>query len=155
MDLNLFLTIELTKNQLRIDEGLVLVVYPDTLGNSSIGYGFNKDANQYPQEILPYIDNENHITLEVAEYLLHTETENAYKSAMRIFPDFDHYPRRKQAALVNMIYNMGVGSFLTFKNTIQHIKNCEWQRASTNILLSKYAKQVGKRAERIADVLRS
>lgn len=149
------LVIELAKHQLRRHEGLRLKAYSDIYGFKTIGYGYNVDANGIPEELKPWLPSTTmtHITIEIAEYLLDKHTKKAYEGAVNAIKGFRTWPISKQAAIVNMIYNIGLGSFLQFKATIEHLEAKEWDDAKHHILNSLYAKQVPKRAKEIADAI--
>ena len=52
--------------------------------------------------------------------------------------------------VVNMAFNLGVPGFLKFSNTIAAIKRGDYDTAADGMLKSKWASQVGARAERLA-----
>lgn len=55
--------------------------------------------------------------------------------------------------LIEMIFNMGLGTFLKFKNLIEAVNDENWERASANMLDTKWATQVGQRAKTLAKVM--
>jgi len=55
-------------------------------------------------------------------------------------------------AFMNMLFNMGLGTMMEFKNTlgcIKGTKNPDWKKVAANLKQSLWYKQVGDRAERI------
>ena len=55
-------------------------------------------------------------------------------------------------AFMNMLFNMGLGTMMKFKNTlgcIKGTKNPDWKKVAANLKQSLWYKQVGDRAERI------
>ena len=64
-------------------------------------------------------------------------------------------PESVQEALVDLAFNMGTPTLLTFKRALRALQAQEWDNAADEILSSRYAKQVGRRAEIIADMIRS
>jgi lysozyme len=60
---------------------------------------------------------------------------------------------RRQAVL-EMAFNMGVGGLLTFKNMLAALKSGDYERAADEALDSRWAKQVGHRANNIAERIR-
>ncbi|MDX2469739.1 MAG: hypothetical protein QNL04_04065 [SAR324 cluster bacterium] len=48
----------------------------------------------------------------------------------KLFPEFDSFPAPAKLALLNMIFNMGYGTFSTFDNLITHVLARNWQGAS-------------------------
>jgi hypothetical protein len=55
-----------------------------------------------------------------------------------------------KSILANMAFNLGVKGLLKFKKTIGFLALGQYQEASREMLESKWAKQVGKRAERLS-----
>lgn len=134
--------------ELKSHEGLRLKTYKDTTGHLTIGYGRNLE--------------DNGISKEEAEMLLKNDIENAVNTAKKIFKAslFINFTENRQRAIVNMIFNLGEGSavkrtgFLGFRNMVTAIQVGDWIVASQEALRSKWAKQVGPRAEYIASLLR-
>ena len=59
---------------------------------------------------------------------------------------FDDIPEEKQQILVNMAFNLGVAGLMNFKNMLSAVEEGRWSDASTEMLDSKWADQVGTRA---------
>ena len=59
----------------------------------------------------------------------------------------------RQAAIIDLTFNMGPGWFSMFSNTILLIKSARFKSAGTALLNSRYAKQVGLRARENAYAL--
>jgi lysozyme len=55
----------------------------------------------------------------------------------------------RQAALANMVYNLGARGLAGFKNMNKAIRAGNWNAAATHAMDSKWYTQVGKRAKRI------
>lgn len=128
------------KDDLRRDEGLRLYPYKDSAGKWTIGYGRNL--------------SDNGITREEAEILLaHDiyEAERGLDAAIPWWKDLDALRRR---ALLNMAFNLGIPKLLGFVKMLDAMKRRDFSVAAEECLSSKYAKQVGKRAERIAALIR-
>jgi len=123
--------------------------YQDTTGNDTIGYGHKLTESEI--ESGKYKDG---ITEQQARALLDkdvkkhsTELYSNYKWAQKA-------PPKVRKALEDMYFNMGGTNFGTFKNTLKLIENGDYEKAADNIMKSKYARQVGKRAERNAELIR-
>jgi lysozyme len=54
-----------------------------------------------------------------------------------------------------MIFNMGRPRLSNFKKFIAYINESKWLEASNEMLNSAWAKQVGKRAQRLSDRIKS
>ena len=121
-------------------EGIRLKPYLCTAGKMTIGIGRNIE--------------DNGISIEEAEYLLKNDIAQSYKELQQNFPwEKDLSPRRK-GVLVEMIFNMGINRFKQFKNMLKACQEGDFEKASKEALDSKWACQVGKRAETLAQFLR-
>ena len=128
--------VELTKHF----EGLRLKPYTCTAGKLTIGYGHNLE--------------DNGITLEIAEILLRTDLACARMEVCAKFPWLMKLNEPRQYVLVDMCFNMGITRLLTFKKMLAALQEGQFERASHEMLDSKWAKQVGKRATRLAEIMR-
>ena len=127
------LTVELMR-----DEGVKLKVYKDSLGIETIGVGRNiRDKG---------------ITADEAMFLLENDIEECLADCLR-FPWFADLDGVRQRVLVNMRFNLGAKGLRTFKNTLRLIERGEFLLAAANMLKSKWSKQVGKRAIRLAAMM--
>jgi len=54
-----------------------------------------------------------------------------------------------------MAFNLGVAGLLGFKKMIVALKNGNYQLAAKECLDSRYAKEVGARAKRVAETIRT
>lgn len=62
----------------------------------------------------------------------------------------------RKAAVVNMLFNLGITKFKKFKNMIAAIRAGDWETASREMLNSKWACQVGPaRSEELAKMLKT
>lgn len=122
--------------QLRRDEGLRLTPYTDSTGNLSIGVGRNLSGVG--------------ITREEAEYLLGNDIYRAIAAIAQFIPWAATLDDARHGVLVNMCFNMGIGSLLGFKNFLGALQARDWKTASFDMLDSKWADQVGPRAHRLS-----
>lgn len=133
----------LLKQHIAASEGIALKKYVDSEGNPTIGIGHLIE----PGENIPY-----KISTAQAKSLFEKDFREHYQKA-RSIPGFDDLDPVRKAALVDMTYNMGLGGVMSFKNTLSHIREGKFQTAAQGILSSRYASQVGPRAERIAGLI--
>lgn len=122
-------------------EGLRLRVYNDSVGIPTIGVGRN-------------LVNRG-ITKDEAMYLLENDIKDFEKQLSERLYWFDAQPEKVKLVLTDMCFNLGLSGLLQFHNTLEHIKNGEYQIASEEMLLSKWAKQVGTRAIELSEILKS
>lgn len=134
-------------DQLRRDESLRLTVYDDATGkpivpgtlvkgHPTIGYGRALDVEG--------------ITKDEAEYLLSNDVSRVKIDVAEAIPWMTDLDEARRGVLQNMAFNMGVKGLLDFKNTLSLVKAGSYMNAATEMLNSKWAKQVGDRANRLA-----
>jgi lysozyme len=118
-------------------EGFKDKPYRDSVGVLTFGHG------------LTYITRGE--SLMVAKSRLVTE----YLPRLRmIFPDLDSLSPARQEVLLNMMYNLGPNRLATFKKMIASVKAKDFDKACFEMLNSKWADQVGKRAVDLAEKMR-
>ena len=127
--------------QLKVHEGLRLKPYKDTVGKWTIGIGRNlEDKGITEQEALFMLNND-------VDYF-----HDKIKKEINWFWALDDV---RQNVLVNMAFNLGVSGLLTFKNTLRLISFSRYEEAAEEMLNSKWARQVGYRAEELAEQMRT
>ncbi|MCB5263661.1 MAG: hypothetical protein WCQ73_03585, partial [Candidatus Cloacimonadaceae bacterium] len=62
-------------------------------------------------------------------------------------------PQSRFASLREPCY-LGINGLLGFKNTLVFVKAGDWVRAANGMLASKWAKQVGRRAIELSELMR-
>lgn len=133
-------------------EGFREKKYKDTKGIWTIGYGFNMESKTFPDELVKKWDK-NGITKAEADKILKEHIESIIKSLKKIQPWIFKLSVARQAAIIDLTFNMGAGWFSMFSNTILLIKSDRFKSAATALLNSRYAKQVGLRARENAYAL--
>lgn len=129
--------VEMTKSF----EGLRLKMYKCPAGKWTIGFGHNLE--------------DNGISLEIAETLLRTDLALARMEVGAKLPWSAKLNEARQYILVDMCFNLGIGRLLTFKKMLAALKEGYYERAAAEMLDSKWAKQVGKRAEKLAEIMKT
>lgn len=127
--------------ELQRDEGLRLLPYTDTTGNITIGVGRNLTANG--------------ITAAEAKILLTTDMHNAVTDCMHAFDWWIGLDDVRQRVVANLVFNMGLGTLLTFTTFLTLMSQDKFQAAADDLLGTKWATQVGARAARLAAALRT
>jgi lysozyme len=121
-------------------EGVKLNVYRDTVGKLTIGCGRNLDDHGISEdEALLMLDND--ITR-----LWHALTAK--------FPFFGGLDDTRQHVLLDMAYNLGVDGVGHFTKVVSAIETGNYNAAADEMLESKWAKQVGTRAQELAAMMR-
>jgi len=90
------------------------------------------------------------ITKEVAEIALSKRVDQAIQEFSVIFANTTTPINAvREHALVNMIYNLGMGGVLGFKNMLKNINAGDWKAAAESARSSLWYRQVTSRARRI------
>jgi lysozyme len=135
------------KAQIKRDEGTGKVVnghlmpYVDTVGKITIGWGRNL--------------TDRGISYAEAEELLENDLDTAIRECLRTFPWFEHLDVPRQAVLINMCFNVGLSKLKGFGQTLRLIGEGRYEQASVTMLQSKWAEQVGNRALRLSEQMRT
>lgn len=125
--------------QLRVDEGDKQFPYTDTVGKLSIGVGHNLTDLGLSQRVRDFLLEED---MGAAETLARTLVQN-----------FDALSDARKAAVTNMAFNLG-RRLMGFAQTLAAIREERWNDAANAMLDSKWAQQVGERAQRLAKAMR-
>lgn len=127
--------------ELERDEALKLKPYRDSVGKLTIGIGRNLD--------------DVGISEDEARYLLGNDVARACADLDRFLPFWRNLGPVRQRVLANMAFNMGIGRLQTFKFTLLMIEKGEWEKAAEGMRASLWARQVGPRAVRLAEMMRT
>ncbi len=133
--------LERLKAELTRDEGLRLKPYKDSVGKVTIGVGRNLD--------------DGGISPAEAQTLLEHDIESATAGLDRELPFWRTLDEVRQRVLVNMAFNLGIAKLLGFKHTLSLIETGEYATAADSMLASLWARQVGPRARRLAEMMRT
>lgn len=136
--------IDRLEQQLRRDEGVVRHAYTDSEGYLTIGVGRLIDERRGGGL------SDDEIT-----YLLRDDISRTVRQLLDALPWAANLDEVRFCALVNMAFNLGVGGLLGFRHTLAAIKANNYTLAAREMLDSKWATQVGARATRLADQMRS
>ncbi len=133
---------ERIRQQLILHEGIVLdKPYRCTSNKLTIGVGRNLD--------------DRGISETTAMQMLDEDIDIVYEELQKVFEDFTDMPEIVQESLVDLAFNMGTPTLLKFKAAVRALKAQQWGTAADEILDSRYARQVGQRAQTVADNIRS
>lgn len=126
-------------NSVKIHESLRLKPYKCTAGKTTIGYGRNLD--------------DVGLSNEEAEYLLMHDLENAEKEAARL-DCYKKLNQNRKDILIEMVFNLGYPRLCGFKKMIQALDRDDYDGAANEMLDSKWARDVGDRANTLAYFMR-
>ncbi|GAC1700209.1 MAG: hypothetical protein NVS9B4_01190 [Candidatus Acidiferrum sp.] len=94
------------------------------------------------------------ISADEALYLLRNDIQRAELSARTLFADtFDALSDARQAVILSMIFNLGIGGFRRFTRLVGFIHQQHWESAASAMRSSLWAKQVGQRAAELATMI--
>lgn len=124
--------------QLKRDEGLRLVMYLDSVGVPTVGYGHNLKT--------PITETAAHVILE--------------DDVQKVFDRLDvHLPwvalldPVRQRVVENMAFNLGIAGLLKFRKMLEALKVGDYRRAQLEMRESEWSDQVGDRAERLMKMM--
>jgi lysozyme len=135
------LSIDKLCTQLKRDEGFKPKPYKDSEGVLTIGYGFNLESDG--------------LTEYESSIVLSARAWRRYVELLTALPWVHKLDEARQAVLVNMAYNMGVVGELKFHITLDDVKAGNYDAAADEMLKSKWAEEVGPRAHRLAQQMRT
>lgn len=142
-------------SRLSFHEGCVLVPYICPAGKLTIGIGRNIDDNPFTAEELRVIgeDWKHGITKQSAYYLCNNDIKRCIEELKKKLPMYENLDCERQYALIDLDFNMGWYRLSKFKKMFEALGTGNYKRAAEELLNSKYANQVGKRARRIAKLI--
>ena len=138
--------------QLKRHEGFRSDYYQCTAHKQTIGYGRNVDNNNFTDDELFMLGRDEFdlepMSRDEAEHLLENDVlAIERKLKKRIY--MRHLNSARKAVCINMAFNLGVAGFLKFKNAIRAIEGGHYDTAATEMLDSRWARQVPSRAKEL------
>ena len=125
--------------ELKRDEGVELRPYKCSAGFLTLGVGRNIE--------------ERGITMDESDYLLANDITICEEEAIRVFKWFADLTDVRQRAIINMIFNLGLTKLLNFQKFLAAMEAEDWEEAGKQMLDSRWAKQVGNRADRLEQMI--
>ena len=138
------------RKQLEIDEGIVNEIYNDHLGYPTFGIG-HLITEDDPEEGLPV---GTPVSEERIQQAFESDIEWVLSDCNKLYDNFDSLPEEVQQIIANMMFNLGYPRLSKFKGMKSGVLNEDWDTAADEMLDSRWARQVGARAERLADRMR-
>lgn len=133
---------DLLREQIKRHEGYRDRVYLDSEGFPTVGYGHHL-----------YVGSR--ISREIADKLLDIDLTETAAEFLKIHPDkTKHLNTARRRVICNMIFNMGLARVLAFKKMWEAIVREDWEAAAREMKDSKWAKQVGKRSDELAEIMK-
>lgn len=134
-------TRDLTERLLKLHEGWSAKPYKCSAGALTVGWGHNLDAKG--------------IKPEVGDLLLRLDILDAIADARALVPNFDEHDAVRQAVILDMSFNLGRDRLAKFERTLASFVAKNYTRTAEQMLESKWATQVGRRATRLAEMMRT
>ena len=127
-------------DNIKKSEGFRSKVYKCTEGYDTIGYGFAIKDLVLSEDICDMI-----LERKLAELKLRVYHQ---------FPFLEDCPEEVQDVIIEMCYQIGVKGVSKFSKTIDHIMRKDYRSASSEMLLSKWARQTPNRAKKLSDQMK-
>jgi len=127
--------------QLRRDEGVSLKPYKDSVGKLTIGIGRNLD--------------DVGISNVEADLFLKNDINRTMAALDKDLPWWLSIDEARRGVLLNMAFNIGVTRLLGFHDTLNLVRLGRYVEAGDEMLNSTWAKQVGPRATRLSQQMKS
>lgn len=124
-------------------EGKKNYAYQDTEGLWTIGVGHLIDSRRggsIPDSIVYEL-----LDLDIADRILNLPS----------WITSDRLGSVRYACIVDMAFNLGVDGLMQFTQTLKAVFEGRWEDASVLMMQSKWAKQVGPRASRLSQMMRT
>ncbi len=147
---------------LTFNEGLRTKRYYDSRGIPTIGVGYNLErdgARKAIEAVGADYDRiksgKESLSENQVEALLASDARAAIETARSLFPDFDKYDPARQLVLADLAFNLGEARLANFTDFISAVKANDWDRAASALRKSKWFAEVGKRAVRNIEAIRT
>ena len=134
------------KARIKKHEGFRDVMYKDSLGFATIGYG---------HLILPtdnYVDGKQY-SKEVLDAVFDKDFQNALDNANKLMSGYDLVNQAKEV-ICEMVFQLGIGGVSKFKNMWKALEKEDYYTASQEMLDSRWARQTPKRAEDLSNIMK-
>ena len=129
------------RDQLSLHEGRKKYPYEDTVGKLTIGVGHNLTDNGLSDAVIDIVLEED---IAIAESELD-----------RVLEVWRELGKVRQQVMVDMMFNLGAPGLMTFNRFRRALMLKDYDQASIEMLDSKWATQVGMRAARLAEMMRT
>lgn len=129
--------------QLRKHEGVRSHAYKCSANMITVGVGRNIDENGG----IGLSDDE-------IDYLLANDIKRC-QAELLAFSWFIDLDSVRQDAMTNLLFNLGMTRLLGFKNALSAMERSEFETAAAEFMDSRWAKQVGYRADEVCEMIRT
>lgn len=137
-------------SQLKRDEGgCILHIYPDSRGIDTVYVGHNLEAN--PLSDLDF-------TVEQGMQVLHDDVDRITAQLLASIPwlaDLQQSDIVRFGIFQNMGFNLGVGGLMNFHHDLADTQAGRYEQSAQDMRMSLWYVQVGARAERLCQQMRT
>lgn len=144
------MNLDTLRKRLTIEEGDRLTAYLDTRGILTVGRGHNCIAKPVWGVTKPG----DRITQAMDDQLFAEDVAEACKQLDARLPWWKSLDSDRQNVMIDMAFNMGIETLLTFHTTLSYVKNGMWEEAAEGMKNSRWHKQVGNRAVFLENAMR-
>lgn len=137
---------EKLRAQLVRDEGRIPYAYEDSAPEKYLTIGVGHLIDKRRGGSLPD---------EIIDALLDHDIRKHSQELFARLPWVANLDPARQGVLINMAFNLGVNGLLGFAVTLGKIQAGDYEGAAVNMLKSKWAEQVGPRAKRLSEQMRT
>jgi len=130
---------ETLEQMLERHEGYKPTIYIDSVGIETVGIGHNLHKPLRRDAIL---------------HILRDDIDDATNECLHAFPWFADLTPSRQAAIVNMCFNLGLSRLKKFVKFLAAMELGNYETAANEMLDSLWAKQVKGRAIELASIIR-
>jgi lysozyme len=123
-----------------LHEGKKNKPYTDTVGKLTIGCGRNL--------------TDRGISDSEMSFMLSNDIDDVNRVFRNNFPRWN-LSEPRQLVILDMLFNLGINRFLGFRKMMDAITAGDYNRAADEMLFSSWHTQVGARAERLAEMMRT
>ena len=139
------------KARLASEEAERLVAYRDSLGILTVGIGHNCQSKPVEGVTKPG----DYISPELEQQLFDSDVDDAVAELDKYLPWWSQLDDARQNVMVDLCFNMGIGTLRTFVHTLSLIEEGAYGAAANGMAHSLWARQVGTRAEFLEAAMRS
>lgn len=149
---------------LKIDEGVELSMYIDSRGFYTIGIGHLLVKSRDRAAALAQLNRDvgrttnGTITSAEAQKLFEADVASAtrnIKSNPVLAPVWAVLDETRQMALINFVFQLGIGGAANFKNSMKLLQNRQWDQAAVELAKSNWYVQTTNRAKRVISVFKT
>ena len=127
------------------DEGSRIWPYVDTAGHRSWGVGHNLDAEPVAADVAALLNQ--------AVLLQFQHDLDAVLAVASTEPWWPSLNDARQAAIADMLFNLGVGAIQTFRTFFGYIAAQRWMDAAADLRITKVYRELTVRYERLARMI--